>query len=123
MKKLVKMVFYVISWFSAFVSFHTCLVHVFIIVSSEELSRSGMFWVFIKTMKNLAEKILISCAIQNFIKLPNIMLKLLLHTFTLSKSYIVMKFSIKLVSHWVIYFGITNCKYLYDNLQAIFYIV
>ena len=39
---------------------------------------------------------------QNFIKLPYVMLKLLIYTFVLSKSYIVMKYSIRLVSHGAI---------------------
>ena len=51
------------------------------------------------------------------------MLKLLLFTFILSKNYIVMKFSVKLVSHWVIYCVDRNCKYRHNNLQAIFHIV
>ena len=50
------------------------------------------------------------------------MLKLLFYTFILSKSYIVMKCSIKLVAYWLIFFGDRTCKYRHDNYQAIFHI-
>ena len=51
------------------------------------------------------------------------MLKLLLYTFILSKSYMVMKYSINLVSHWAILFGDRNLMYRHDNFQAIFHII
>ena len=63
------------------------------------------------------------CTMQNFIKLRYVIVKLLLYTFILSKNYIVMKFSIKIVAHWVMYFCDRNCKYRHDNLQAIFDII
>ena len=49
------------------------------------------------------------------------MLKLLLNTFIL-KNYVVMKYSLKLVSHWAVRFGDRNWKYPHDNLLAIFHI-
>ena len=67
-------------------------------------------------------------------KLPNIMYYTEFYKTTLRhvktttfylylENYIVMKFSVKLVSHWVIYCVDRNCKYRHINLQAIFHIV
>ena len=70
---------------------------------------------------SLAENFLILSTTQNFIKLRYVIVKLLLYTFILSKSCIVMKFSIKLVSHWVMHSGDKN--YRHGNLQMIFHII
>ena len=43
------------------------------------------------------------------------MLKILIYTFIFSKSYIVMKYSIRLVSHWTIRFDDRNLKYSNDK--------
>ena len=56
-----------------------------------------VFGIYRKNKNSLPWKFLV----QDFIKIPFFMLKLLLYTFILSKSYIVMKCSIKLVFHWV----------------------
>ena len=81
------------------------------------------FYIKRKSETFLAGNFLILCAMQNFIKLRYVIVKLLLHIFILSKNYIVMKFFIKLVFHWVMHFGDRNCKCRHDNLQAIFHII
>ena len=51
------------------------------------------------------------------------MLKLLVYTFILSKCYILMNYSIKLVSHWVKIFSDRNWKHRHEDFQVMFRIV
>ena len=60
-----------------------------------------------KKRKIFNRKLLILRTIQSFVKIPYVMFNLL-PTFILSKSYIVMKYYVKLVSHWVIIFSDRN---------------
>ena len=81
------------------------------------------FGIWRKSKIYLAGIFLILCTTQNFMKLRYVIVELLLHAFILRKNCIVMKFSVKLVSHWVMHFGDRNCKYRHDNLQAMFHII
>ena len=60
-----------------------------------------------KKRKIFNRKLLILRTIQSFVKIPYVMFNLL-PTFILSKSYIVMKYYVNLVSHWVIIFSDRN---------------
>ena len=99
------------------------LVNISVIVSSDELSRSFMLWLFRGKVKTFfLETFYYYGTIQNYKKLAYVIFKLLLDTNALSKSYMVMKYFIKLVSHWALCFCDRNWKYRHDNLQAIFHI-
>ena len=59
----------------------------------------------------------------NIIKITSRLLKLNFTTYVLSKSYVVLKYSMKLVSHRALSFCDRNGKYRHDNLQVASHIV